>query len=634
MSAATSKHVRLWALPGVLIVLMLASLLPGLERRLGFDLAVLPLLIGGVKVVYATVLAVLSTKRITAGVLVVVALIGTVFVEEYIAGAVVALMMIIGETLEEITLEKTRNAVRELVRLAPQQATVWVQGEWREVPIEDIAVGDRVLVRPGGRVPVDGKVASGQASLNQAALTGESMPVDRTVGDPVFVGTFVDSGAIEIVAEKVGADTTLGRIIQVVLEAQSRKGPSQRIADRFAARFTPAILVISALVWIGTGEMMRAMTVLVIACPCALVLATPTAVVAAVGNAARRGVMIKGGDVIEQAGRVDTLLLDKTGTITWGKPEVLDLATFSDLPAPEVLSLAAAAEERSEHPIGRAIRSKARDTGVTWPEPADFAQLFGVGVRARVNGGEVLVGNRRALDPLALASAAAPAPAPPSPSPEVLEYLDRQESLGRSPLLVIRDGTVVGGLAVADTVRPHTGDTLARIRALGIKSLALVTGDHRVVAEAVARETGLQEVHAGMMPVDKLALVEKLRREGRVVGMIGDGVNDAPALISADLGIAMGAAGTEVAIESAGIALMGDDLRQVVHVLALSRRTVSTIKQNIWAFSLAVNIVGVALASYGMLTPIWAAVAHNAASVLVVLNSTRLLTFGRARTAA
>jgi len=605
-----------WLFPGFLLLTILAGLIPGQAEALGFDIALVPMLLGGGFIIYGTIIATLQTRRITAGVLVVLALIGSAYVAEYLAAAVVAFMMIGGEFLEEITLEKTRNAVRELVRLVPEACRVRRGGQWVELPVERVRPGDLILVRPGERVPVDGKISAGQAAVNQASLTGESMPVDKGPGDLVLGGTINESGAIEVTAERVGEDTTIGRIIQVVYEAQERKGKTQRVADKFATYFTPVILAICAVVWLTTGELMRVMAVLVIACPCALVLATPTAVVAAVGNAAKRGVMIKGGAVLEVAAKVTTLLLDKTGTLTSGRPAVTAVVGFGQVDEKAVLALAAAAEERSEHPIARAVLSRARELGLTWEGASEFIQVYGTGVQAIVSGTVVQVGNRRMLEQGAFENAEAGQC-----------FLQEQEEQGRTALVVARGSLILGGLAVADTLRPNAAEAVRRLKATGISKVIMLTGDNEVTARVVARQAGIDEVQANLFPEDKLRVVTDLKTRGQVVAMVGDGVNDAPALMLSDVGIAMGAAGTDVAFESSGIALMGDDLMMLSGILSLSRRTLAIVQQNIWVFAVLVNTVGILLASGGYLTPVAAAVVHNVASVFVVLNSARLLTF-------
>lgn len=610
---------RKWMFPGFLLVTILLGLVPEQEHLLGFDIAVVPMLLGGGFITYNAIMATLETRRITAGILVVIAMVGSVYIGEYLAAAVVAFMMIGGEFLEDMTLEKTRNAVRELVRLVPDTATVFRSGQWVQVDVASLRKGDRVLVRPGERIPVDGKVDVGHAAVNQATLTGESMPVEKGPGDPVFTGTINESGAIEVLVEKVGEATTLGRIIQVVYEAQERKGRTQRIADRFAAYFTPIILLVCVAVWLVTRDIVRVMSVLVIACPCALVLATPTAVVAAVGNAARRGVMIKGGAVLELAARTTTLLFDKTGTLTEGRPAVHAVKAFPGTDVKRILAFAAAAEERSEHPIARAILDKARAEGLSWSRAADFTQVFGVGVQATVDGSLVRVGNRRLLEQGGLRNSTAAA-----------TFLAEQERLGRTALLVAEGDRILGGIAVADTVRKNASHAIRRIREAGISEVIMLTGDNAATARAIASQVGIEDVRSNLLPEDKLKVVSDLKAQGRIVGMVGDGVNDAPALMLADVGIAMGAAGADVAMESAGIALMGDDLGMVSEVLRLSRRTLRIILQNIWGFAVLVNVVGITLASSGWLSPIEAAIVHNLASAFVVLNSARLLTYRKA----
>ncbi len=606
-----SKY-RKWFLPGSVLTLILLALLPGQKEWFGFDLAILPMLLGGGFITYQTLIAIIETRRITAGTLVVLALIGSAYVGEYLAGAIVALMMIAGEFLEEITLEKTRNAVRELVTLVPETAEADRDGYWQEVPVAELAPGDRVLVRPGERIPVDGVIEIGNAAVDESALTGESMPVDKSPNDKVFAGTLNQMGALEIRADKVGPSSTLGRIIQIIYEAQRNKGRTQRVADRFAQYFTPAILAICIGVWFGTHELIRVMSVLVIACPCALVLATPTAVVASIGNAARRGILIKGGTVLEAAARVRALVLDKTGTLTHGRPKIVAIEGFNSHSQEQVLALAASVECRSEHPIAKAILHEAERRNVSFASSASFEQVFGLGVRA----GDLWIANERVLDQL-----------PAREQKNAREFIEAQEKLGHTALLVVEGGKLVGGLALADTVRPGVAEVISHLRAMGIDHILMLTGDNPRTASEIARQVGITEFEAGLLPEGKLARVKRIRSQGDPVAMVGDGVNDAPALMLADVGIAMGAAGTDVAIESADIALMGNELERLPDLFALSRRTLRIIQQNIWVFAVGVNVLGITLASSGWLSPIAAAVVHNVSSLFVVLNSARLLGF-------
>ncbi len=617
-SEGRSNRWRKFVFPFSLLVLIGLGCIPGQKEWLGFDLAIIPMLIGGGFITYSTILVTIETRRVTTGLLVVIALAGSVYIEEYLAGAIVAFMMIGGEFLEELTLEKTRNAVRRLIALAPNEARVFRDGEWTQLPSDQVLVADRILIKPGERIPVDGKIVSGNATINEATLTGESMPVDKIVGDAVFTGTINEMGAIEVVAQKVGDDTALGRIIQVVYDAQEKKGETQRIADRFAQYFTPLILLIGAGVWFGTHELIRVMSVFVIACPCALILATPTAVIAAVGNAAKRGVLIKGGAVLETAGRMGAICFDKTGTLTYGVPKVVAFETFALEPEADILKLALVAESRSEHPIAKAVVDYATECGVKSDASQSFEQVFGVGVKATYKGDEIWVGNWRTLEQQGIIS-----------NPLAAKFLSQQEAQGQTALLIIRNGEVLAGLSVADTVREGAQEAISKLHQVGVKRLAMLTGDNAETAQAVAARVGVDHVYSQLLPEEKLERIKAMKEEGLTVGMIGDGVNDAPALMLADVGIAMGAAGTDVAIESADIVLMGDNLHLLTHVVALSRRTLRIIRQNIWGFAVGVNIVGITLAGSGFLSPIAAAVVHNISSAFVVLNSARLLTFGK-----
>ncbi len=597
--------------PSSLLLLILVALIPGLDAAAGFDVAVIPMLLGAVAIGHPTLVTMMERRRITAGALVVIAIVGSAYLGEYMAAAVVAFMMLSGEFLEEITLQRTRNAVRELVRLTPDVATVEREGIWVQTSLRDVRVGDRVLVRPGERVPVDGTILSGEASLTEASITGESMPVDKTIGARVFAGTTSQSGAIAVQTDRIGRDTTLGRIIQILRAAQEQKGATQKIADRFAVYFTPAILSIGVVVWLLTHDLLRVMAVFVIACPCALVLATPTAVVASVGNIARRGGLINGGITLEAAGRVTAVAFDKTGTLTLGHPIVVAVEPMNGKSPRDVLQVASIAELRSEHPLGRAIVDHARSAGLSLADPEQFTMMFGRGVEAIWNGRRIEVGNQRVVEG----------------NDPVVDVLIGHEHRGRTALVVRVEGEPWGVIGLADAVRPQAREAVQRLRAMGVKRVIMLTGDNVVTAEAIAREVGITDVRSGLLPEQKLDVIRELQAAGEVVAMVGDGVNDAPALVLADVGVAMGAAGTDVALESADITLMGDDLTLLPEILALSRRALGIIRQNIWGFAVAVNIAGIILAGSGVLSPISAAVVHNVASLFVVINSGRLLTF-------
>lgn len=605
---------RKFIFPGALLLFIILAAIPGTEKWFGFDLAVLPLIAGGSFITWSTLVAIIETRKITAGLLVVFALVGTTYVGEYSAGAIVAFMMVAGEFLEDITLDRTRNAVRELIRLSPDTAWVKRGADYVSVPLDSVSPGEQLLVKPGERIPVDGIILSGQSVINEATITGESMPVEKSIGAKVFAGTLNQSGAFELKAEKVGDDTTLGKIIQVVFEAQENKGSTQRTADEFAKYFTPVILFICAIVWFATNDLMRVMSVLVIACPCALVLATPTAVVASVGNAAKRGALIKGGITLEKAGKVTAVCLDKTGTLTEGRPQVTEVRAFHSYTEAEVLETAAIAEKQSEHPLASAVMKEASGRSLSVPDPESFTVLFGRGVQAIHNGTNIEVSNRRVLEHI--------------PTSEVAQaFLNEQEEKGRTSLLVIRDNEIIGGISIADTLRKEAAAAIQDMKAAGVRRIIMLTGDNEKTARSISEQVGITEYKANLFPEQKLEVVRSLKNEGEVVAMIGDGINDAPALTLSDVGIAMGAAGTDVAIEAADMALMSDDLHMVPRTLGLSRKALKIIKQNIWVFAVAVNLIGIGLASTGYLSPIAAAVVHNVSSIFVVLNSARMLTY-------
>jgi Cd2+/Zn2+-exporting ATPase len=490
----------------------------------------------------------------------------------------------------------------------------WVRREDKEVqvPIEDVKPSEVVIVKPGDRIPVDGKIISGCGSVNQATLTGESIPVEKDVGDKVYCGTINESGSCEIVATQVADDTKLAQIKRLILEAQSEKSPIQRVMDRFSRYFIPAIILVALATFLVTGEIIRAITILIVACPCALVLGTPTAVVAAIGNAARRGILIKGGAYLEQMGRMKTLLMDKTGTLTEGRPKVVETTTFDGLDEKELLYWAAIAEKRSEHPLARAVTRKAEELGLNIPHPASFGNLRGKGVKAQWDSKAIVVGTSEMMKGEGIEI-----------QESAREALEAKQSEGMTSLLVVVDHRLLGIISIADTLREGAKDAIDRIREQGVSEIWMLTGDSGLVADRIGRELGIR-YEAKLLPEDKVASVKEWKRKGRVVAMIGDGVNDAPALAAADIGIAMGAVGTDVAIETADIALMTDELKKVPMVIRLSRKALRVIKQNL-AFAIVFNTVLVFLSAQGLMTMILGAILHQASSLLVILNSMRLL---------
>jgi len=596
---------------GVLLALGAAGLV---REVFGIDNFIPAALVGGIPIIFGAVRGLLR-KDMNVGVLISIALIASIIIEEWFAGALVVFIMHVGELLENITVAKASNAIRKLMDLKPKTARIRCPDGEVVVPIEEVNLGDRVLVKPGERIPVDGVVASGQGAVNQASLTGESIPVEVGTGDEVFEGTLNELGVLEIATTKIGQETTLAHIIKLVEEAQADKSPAQRVADRFAKYFTPLILGIALITYFVTGDVIRAITVLIVACPCALVLATPTAVVAAIGSAARRGILIKGGRSLEAAGRVNAVVVDKTGTLTYGKPQVTEIRSLSEKTERGVLMRAAIAEKFSEHPLAKAITSKAHELGLKVPDPSDFQVILGRGVVAHASEQMVILGNRKLLADHRIVL-----------PPEAEEYLSLKESNGETCLLLAEDERFLGVISVADVLRKGTSRAIATLREAGMKKIVMLTGDNPRTAAAIASLAGIDDFAADQLPEDKVNTVKRLKQQYKVA-VVGDGINDAPALATADVGLAMGVIGSDAAIEAADIALLGDDLAQATQAILLSRRALRVIKLNIYAFSLGLNVVGMYLAASGVMGPVMAAVLHNVASVGVVLNSARLIRY-------
>jgi Cd2+/Zn2+-exporting ATPase len=573
--------------------------------------AVASLVLGGYPIVKSAIQTLLIPD-LNVDTLVSIAAIAATAVGAYQEAATVIFIMLLGEFLEGFTVGKTRKAIASLIQLSPKMA--WVRrGEQEiQVPIEDVKPNEVVIVKPGERIPVDGKIISGCASINQSTLTGESIPVEKETGDKVYCGTFNETGSCEIEATQVADDTKLAQIKRLILEAQAEKSPTQRMMDRFSRYFIPAIILIAFATFLITGEIIRAITILIVACPCALVLGTPTAVVAAIGNAARQGILIKGGAYLEQMGKLKTLLMDKTGTLTHGKPKVVEISALNGTDEKEVLYWAAIAEKRSEHPLARAVTEKAEEFGLSIPHPQSFENFRGKGVKVQWDSKTILVGSSELMRGEGVEI--------PQSAKALLEL---KQSDGMTSLLITLDRRVLGVISIADTLRKGAKDAIDKIREQGVSEIWMLTGDSALVADRIGRELGIR-YEAKLLPEDKVLSVKEWKRKGRVVGMIGDGVNDAPALAAADIGIAMGAVGTDVAIETADIALMTDELAKIPTVVRLSRKALRVIKENL-VFALVFNTLMVILSAEGWVTMILGAVLHQASSLLVILSSMRLL---------
>ena len=583
-------------------------------------------LVGGAPIAFGALKGVVA-RELNVDELVTIAIVASIVAGEYWGASLVAFMMLFGKVLEDVTAARAEHAIEGLGQLVPSVARLKDASGERTVPVDQVHPGNVLIVRPGERLPVDGEVVAGQAAVEEAAITGEPLPVDKGPGDSVYAGTLAAGGALEVKATRTGESTTLGRIASLVKEAESERAPIVRIADRWARWFTPTVLLLAALVFAWRREYLPALTVLVVACPCALVLATPTAFLAGIARGARSGILVKGGARLEAAGTVDAVCLDKTGTLTLGKPVVQRVSVLPEAGMDEatVLGLAAGAEQLSEHPLARAIVAAAEKRGRR-PEPVDmaaagFRSVPGKGVAARVpeaGGGarDVVVGRPEFLRDEAGGW--------PDAAQRVLEEAERE---GQTALGVSVGGRPVAVIALADQIRPGAREAIERLHAAGVKRVVLLTGDREAPARAIAAQVGLsgEDVRAGLLPEDKVAFVKKLREAGHRVAMVGDGVNDAPALAAADVAIAMGAGGSDVALAAADVALMTDDIRQAADAITLSRKTVATVRQNL-VFAAGWNVIAVVLAAVGGFGPVTGALVHNVGSVAVVVNAARLVT--------
>ncbi|MBI3945588.1 MAG: cadmium-translocating P-type ATPase [Armatimonadetes bacterium] len=597
----------------------------GAPEAVAGSLYLAAILAGGIYVVRSAWVALRTRLTTDINFLMVIAVIGALAIREWAEAASVVFLFSVAELLESYTMDRTRNAIRELMRLAPEQAVVRRDGQELTLPVQEIRPGEVMVIRPGERVALDGTVVSGFSSVNEAPITGEPLPAEKSVGDDVYSGSINGRGALEVLINKEYADTTLARVIRLVEEAQAQKARSEQFVDRFARVYTPAVILLAVLlaavpplafgasfdVWFY-----RALALLIISCPCALVISTPVSVVSAISAAARSGVLVKGGAHLEEIGRVRVVAFDKTGTLTQGAPEILEIVPLDGRSPEQVLSLAAAVESRSEHALAEAILRKAYFEGVRWPKLSDFESITGQGARARIDGEVCYVGRPGLFERIGV------------PVDGVRERIAAEQARGRTVLLLGTETELVGLILAADRPRAAARDAIRALKALGVEHTVMLTGDNAGTAAAVAREIGVDEYRAELLPQQKVEAVhDLLRRYGRTA-MVGDGVNDAPALAAATVGIAMGAMGTDVALETADAALMSDDLSRIPYVLGLSRRTVRIIRQNI-AFAVAVKAAFVAATFLGAITLWLAVLADTGTSLIVTANGLRLLRAAR-----
>lgn len=599
------KDIVFLVISGIALIISIFDLVP-----LPFDTAWIAIILCGLPIIMEAIIGLITAFDIKADVLVSLALVASVLIGEDFAAGEVAFIMQLGALLEDVTVVKARAGIEKLVHLTPQTARVIVGGKEVVVPAENVKVGNIIRVLPGETVPVDGVIVSGQTSVNQAVMTGESLPVDKVAGDEVSSGTVNQFGAFEMKATKVGEDSSIQRMIKLVQSADAGKAKIVGLADRWATWIVVIALTAATFTWLFTGEIIRAVTILVVFCPCALVLATPTAIMAAIGNATKHGFLVREGDALERLAKVSKITFDKTGTLTYGIPNVTSVETVSEYSKEEVFAYAASVEKMSEHPLGKAV---VRCFGKSMMEVTDFTMIPGEGVSAVVNGKLVKAGNLKLVSKNENVSF----------TQKFAIGAGKYINEGSTLIYVSLDDEMAGYIVLSDTVREESSTTIKQLEALGVQTV-LLTGDNQKAAETIAKQLGIKEVHANCLPEDKLNHIEQYQNGGNSVCMIGDGINDAPALKKAMVGIAMGGVGSDIAVDAADIALVDDEVKELPHLFALSKRMMTTIKVNL-CFSMGLNFLAITLAITGLLGPVIGALVHNAGSVLVIINSALLL---------
>lgn len=577
---------------------------------LPFDPAWVTVIISGIPMLYLAIWRVIHNpgiSKISSALLISIAMLAAIAIGDIFAAGEVTWIMAIGAILEDKTTERAKKGLKKLISLAPTQGRLLFNGEEVIIPAEKISLGDILRVLPGETIPVDGTIIHGETSVDQSIMTGESLPVDKTVGEDVFCGTINRFGAIDIQATKVGEDSSLQKLIHMVQEAENKKAPMARIADKAASWLVPVALLIAIVAGIVTKDIVRAVTVLVVFCPCALVLATPTAIMAAIGQATKHGVIIKSGEALEKMGKVNTIAFDKTGTLTYGRLEVCDIISFDPkISEDTLLSLAASAEAKSEHPLGKAIVAYAKNCNITVLESDCFKMTAGKGIYAEVNGKKLLCGNENYLLNYGVEI-----------NVIVRSMLEELRAQGKASVLVADDSACIGVLAMSDVLRPEAKNMVERLHSMNT-NIVLLTGDNQKTADYFARQVGIRQIRAQLLPEEKVSNIAAIQNEGKAVCMIGDGVNDAPALKTANVGVAMGGLGSDIAVDAADIVLMGDDISKLPYLKRLSNATVKTIKFSI-CLSMCINLLAVLLSVMGVLNPTTGALVHNAGSCFVVL---------------
>ena len=592
------------------LFLVLSLVMPKLGVSLPVDPAWVTVFISGIPLIYLAVCRIIynpGISKISSALLITIAMIAAICIGDLFAAGEVAFIMAIGAILEDMTTGRAKKGLNKLISLAPNKGRRIVDGREEMVPAEEIKIDDIIRILPGETIPVDGIIESGRTSVDQSVMTGESIPIDKSAGDEVFCATINCFGAIDVRATKVGENSSLQKLIRMVKEAENKKAPMARIADKCASLLVPVALLIAVVTGIVTMDITRAVTVLVVFCPCALVLATPTAIMAGIGQATKHGVIIKSGEALEKMGKVDTIAFDKTGTLTYGELQVSDIITFvNEVTENELLAIVASAESKSEHPLGKAIVSCAKEKEIQLSDCLDFKMFTGRGIYAKINGKKILCGNERFFAEQNMI-----------PQNEISKQLDTLRSQGKASVLVVAENKFIGVVALSDILRPEAAGMVESLKEMNTNTV-LLTGDSRLTAEYFGEKLGIGNVRSELLPEQKVENIIALQNENHTVCMIGDGVNDAPALKTANVGVAMGSMGSDIAVEAADIALMSDDLSKIPYLKRLSRAAVKTIKLSI-TLSMCINILAVVLSVAGILNPTTGALVHNAGSCFVVL---------------
>ncbi|WP_101845249.1 heavy metal translocating P-type ATPase [Halobacillus sp. Marseille-P3879] len=614
-----NKGISTTTISGIFLALGFMGSFTNVTPELITALYAASILIGGFKPAKSAFYAIKSGS-LDMNVLMASAAIGAALIGEWFEGAMVVWLFALGNTLQNRSIERTRDSIRNLMNLTPSEATVKSGDQLIRKPVEEVEINDIIVIKPGEKMPLDGEVLAGASSINQAPITGESLPVDKQQGDTVYAGTVNESGSLEVKVTKLVEDTTIAKIIHLVEEAQGKRAPTQAFVDRFASVYTPIVFILALLVMVvppvfGFGSwgewLYKGLALLVVACPCALVISTPVAIVSAIGNAAKNGVLIKGGTFLEKAGAIQAIAFDKTGTLTEGKPKVAEVISLQNN-RDELIGITRTIEEHSTHPIAQAITTYAVERNIGARKGEDFKAIAGKGAQATINGTTYFAGNPKLFKDMEV------------PLHEVEERIDSLQKNGNTLVVIGTRTEVLGLIAVADTIRDITVQSIQKLKQVGMDEMVMLTGDNEGTAKKIANETGVDRYFAELLPEDKVTAVKKLQDEGKRVAMVGDGINDAPALATADLGIAMGGAGTDTAMETADIVLMADNLEKLPHTIRLSRRALNVIKQNVW-FSLLTKLAALILIFPGFLTLWMAVLSDTGAALLVILNSMRLL---------